>query len=68
MRERDELAIALAAERRRSEEDEQRELAARKAELPRTHSEDAREHWRRWKALGRRVMRAILTGRRRPRS
>jgi len=68
MLESDELAIALATERRREEEAEQREIAARRAELPRTHSEDAREHWRRWKALGRRLLRAFLTQPRRRRS
>ena len=55
----DELAIELAAEKRRAEEAEQRELDARRAELPRALREDARERWRWFKALGRRVLRRV---------
>lgn len=57
----DELAIELAAEKRRAAEAEQREFDARRAELPRALRQDAVERWRWFKALvleaARRVMR-----------
>jgi hypothetical protein len=59
MEREDELAIELAAERRRAEEAERRELDARRAELPRALREDARERWRWFKALAKRVLRRL---------
>jgi hypothetical protein len=59
MREEDAIAIELAAEKRRAEEAEQRELDARRAELPRALREDAVERWRWWKQLAKRVLRSV---------
>jgi hypothetical protein len=59
MEREDDLAIELAAEKRRAEQAERRELDARRAELPRALREDARERWRWLKALGRRVLRSV---------
>jgi hypothetical protein len=59
MRDEDAMEIELAAEKRRAEEAERRELDARKAELPRALREDAGERWRWWKALARRVIRSV---------
>ena len=55
----DEAAISTAAENRRSRAREQNEMDARKAELPRTHAEDARERWQWFGRLISRVARRL---------
>ena len=56
----DDTAIVNAAELRRHREREQDRLDAARAELPRTLREDAREQARWWRALVRRVLRAVM--------
>lgn len=55
----DDLAVQLAAERRRAEEAECREMDARRAELPRALGEDARERWQWFGRLIARVARRV---------
>ena len=55
----DDAAIENAAELRRHRERERSRLDAARAELPRTLREDAREQARWWRALARRVLRAV---------
>ncbi len=52
------LAVAIAAERRRYDEQQKAELDARRAELPRAIQD--RERWQFWKTLAKRVMRRVL--------
>lgn len=55
----DDIAIELAAEKRRADVKAQAELDARRAELPRALREDAGERWRWVKQLAKRVLRSV---------
>lgn len=59
MRPDDEVAIANAAQTRAQRERERDAFDAARAELPRTLSEDVREHARWWRALVRRAFRRL---------